>query len=41
MEPLFKRQIKEFNRRRWIVWTPMALALLNIHLTKRDGPMKG
>lgn len=28
MEPLLKQQIKVLNRRRWIVWTPMALALL-------------
>ena len=28
MEPLLEQQIKVFNRRRWIVWTPMALALL-------------
>ncbi len=28
MEPLLKQQFKELNRRRWIVWTPMAFALL-------------
>ncbi|MGE5605435.1 MAG: MFS transporter [Bacteroidota bacterium] len=28
MEPLLKQQFERLNRRRWIVWTPMAFALL-------------
>ena len=28
MDPLLEQQVKDLNRRRWIVWTPMAFALL-------------